>query len=342
MQGPWKHLLRCLSALRQLLQKELLLQPREYSVNEMVPTISDVNDRRETPKILKNFTAIPDSDDEEGDEPDAQVLGLSQPPALDTQLPAFPHQAFRNEGTPKAATFQSASNVPIEEQGQRGGDTTTTASLAALKGANSPTVTIASSDITSSISMAAVEPPSKKHAATQPLASMEQSIQGTEVKQAIELPSSLTDVQARAMPRTTSITQESSQATDTPSSPLQLMRRESSAAKKRELPPASFIVPEALQSKDVLMAELKAMKIASIQNRISALEAEIATKRAKLDEVVKGLKQPAAETVKNHIKLLHDYNDIRDVGQGLIGMIADNRGVRVGELYAEFGVGLQD
>jgi hypothetical protein len=46
--------------------------------------------------------------------------------------------------------------------------------------------------------------------------------------------------------------------------------------------------------------------------------------------------------VKNHIKLLHDYNDIRDVGQGLIGMIADNRGVRVGELYAEFGVGLQD
>lgn len=51
---------------------------------------------------------------------------------------------------------------------------------------------------------------------------------------------------------------------------------------------------------------------------------------------------PAAETVKNHIKLLHDYNDIRDVGQGLVGMIADNRGVRIGELYEEFGVGLKD
>jgi hypothetical protein len=35
------------------------------------------------------------------------------------------------------------------------------------------------------------------------------------------------------------------------------------------------------------------------------------------------LRQPAAETVKRHIKLLHDYNDIRDVGQGLVGMIAD-------------------
>jgi hypothetical protein len=46
--------------------------------------------------------------------------------------------------------------------------------------------------------------------------------------------------------------------------------------------------------------------------------------------------------VKTHIHLLHQYNDIRDIGQGLIGMIADNRGVRIGELYEEFGVGLQD
>lgn len=53
-------------------------------------------------------------------------------------------------------------------------------------------------------------------------------------------------------------------------------------------------------------------------------------------------RNPAANTVKRHIKLLHDYNDIRDVGQGLVGMIADNRGVRIGELYDEFGVGLKD
>lgn len=53
-------------------------------------------------------------------------------------------------------------------------------------------------------------------------------------------------------------------------------------------------------------------------------------------------RQPAAETVKRHIKLLHDYNDIKDVGQGLVGMIADNRGVRIGELYEEFGVKLTD
>lgn len=46
--------------------------------------------------------------------------------------------------------------------------------------------------------------------------------------------------------------------------------------------------------------------------------------------------------MKRHIKLLHDYNDIKDVGQGLIGMIADNRAVRVADLYPTFGIGLSD
>jgi hypothetical protein len=42
--------------------------------------------------------------------------------------------------------------------------------------------------------------------------------------------------------------------------------------------------------------------------------------------------------------MLHQYNEIRDIGQGLIGMIADNRGVRIAELYesGEFGVGVKD
>ncbi|KAG9242172.1 Swi5-domain-containing protein [Calycina marina] len=117
--------------------------------------------------------------------------------------------------------------------------------------------------------------------------------------------------------------------------------KENVAIGKRK-PSTSFSAPEASQSKDVLMQELKAMKIASITARNTALEAEIAEKRAKLEAVTKDLKHPAGDTVKRHIKLLHDYNDTRDVGQGLIGMIADNRGVRIGDLYDEFGVGLKD
>lgn len=111
---------------------------------------------------------------------------------------------------------------------------------------------------------------------------------------------------------------------------------------EEKTPMKSFTASDGSQNKDVLMAELKAIKIASIQARNASLEAEIKKKKARLEEVSKDLKFPAAETVKNHIKLLHDYNDIRDVGQGLVGMIADNRGVRIGELYEEFGVGLKD
>ncbi|KAF7897349.1 hypothetical protein EAF00_005577 [Botryotinia globosa] len=96
------------------------------------------------------------------------------------------------------------------------------------------------------------------------------------------------------------------------------------------------------QRQDAFLAEIKALKLTSIQTRNANLKAEIAQKREKIQEITEGLEKPAKQTVKRHIRLLHDYNDIKDVGQGLLGMIADNRGVRVGELYEEFGVGISD
>lgn len=47
-------------------------------------------------------------------------------------------------------------------------------------------------------------------------------------------------------------------------------------------------------------------------------------------------------TVKKHIRLLHEYNEIKDVGQGLMGLIADARNVRQIEVQKEFGVGDRD
>jgi DNA repair protein Swi5/Sae3 len=49
-----------------------------------------------------------------------------------------------------------------------------------------------------------------------------------------------------------------------------------------------------------------------------------------------------SETVKRHIRLLHDYNEIKDIAQGLMGLIADARGVRQVEVQSEFGVGTGD
>jgi DNA repair protein Swi5/Sae3 len=54
------------------------------------------------------------------------------------------------------------------------------------------------------------------------------------------------------------------------------------------------------------------------------------------------LKDDPSKTVKRHIRLLHEYNEIKDIGQGLMGLIADARGVRQVEVQKEFGLGMKD
>jgi hypothetical protein len=48
--------------------------------------------------------------------------------------------------------------------------------------------------------------------------------------------------------------------------------------------------------------------------------------------------------VQNHIRLLQQYNGIKDIGQQLIGLVAENRGVSVRSLYQsrEFGISRDD
>ncbi|KAM7214142.1 Swi5 domain containing protein [Rhypophila decipiens] len=49
---------------------------------------------------------------------------------------------------------------------------------------------------------------------------------------------------------------------------------------------------------------------------------------------------PPEETVRRHIRLLKEYNDMKDVGQQMIGLIAENRGVQIKTLYegGDYGV----
>lgn len=46
--------------------------------------------------------------------------------------------------------------------------------------------------------------------------------------------------------------------------------------------------------------------------------------------------------VQRHIKLLHQYNEIRDIGLGLLGMIAETRGDRLVDVQQQFGVTERD
>ncbi|MCJ1256643.1 hypothetical protein MMC24_004467 [Lignoscripta atroalba] len=103
---------------------------------------------------------------------------------------------------------------------------------------------------------------------------------------------------------------------------------------------------------EVQVAELKAKKMASLQSQIDCLKTQIEETRAKKDEVASQLESlPTTTTnapqtiISQHIHLLHSYNTIRDIGMSLLGLVAENRGVRVRDLYdtasgseGEFGV----
>ncbi|KAF7716325.1 Uncharacterized protein PECH_000107 [Penicillium ucsense] len=71
--------------------------------------------------------------------------------------------------------------------------------------------------------------------------------------------------------------------------------------------------------------------ISTLHVQQTELESEIATLKS-------SLKNDPSETVKRHIRLLHEYNEIKDVAQGLMGLIAETRGVRHVEVQKEFGV----
>lgn len=60
------------------------------------------------------------------------------------------------------------------------------------------------------------------------------------------------------------------------------------------------------------------------------------------DEQTQRALSAANATVKRHIALLTKYNEIKDIAQGLMGLIAEQRGVRVGVVMEEFGMGEKD
>ncbi|KAL2865693.1 SWI5/SAE3 family protein [Aspergillus lucknowensis] len=80
----------------------------------------------------------------------------------------------------------------------------------------------------------------------------------------------------------------------------------------------------------------------SLRASIEDLESQAAQIESRVAEIKAKLKNEPSETVKRHIRLLHEYNDVKDVGQGLIGLIADARGMRQVDVQKEFGVGGQD
>ncbi|KAI9847782.1 MAG: hypothetical protein M1837_001675 [Sclerophora amabilis] len=84
-------------------------------------------------------------------------------------------------------------------------------------------------------------------------------------------------------------------------------------------------------------------KLDTVHAHIATLSTQLSDLQTERESLLLNLTDPtpssASSTVKRHIRLLHSYNEIRDVGSGLLGLIADQRGVRTAEVFDEFGVG---
>ncbi|KAI0583074.1 DNA repair protein Swi5/Sae3 [Pyrenophora tritici-repentis] len=116
--------------------------------------------------------------------------------------------------------------------------------------------------------------------------------------------------------------------------------------------PMSTSVVPLKTPQEVTVAELKAQKGALLAAlgalpAIQVLMEETASSDAETDNgtddpTEADIMSAANRIVKEHIKLLHEYNELKDVGQGLMGLIADQRGVRIVEVQEEFGIDAND
>lgn len=110
--------------------------------------------------------------------------------------------------------------------------------------------------------------------------------------------------------------------------------------------------PPPKTQQEITLSELKAQKAALLKSlanlpAIQVLIEENALSQAEDmnddgEATEKDISMAANRIVKDHIKLLHEYNELKDVGQGLMGLIADQRGVRIVEVQDEFGIEGQD
>ncbi|KAL8805889.1 MAG: hypothetical protein Q9182_001670 [Xanthomendoza sp. 2 TL-2023] len=82
---------------------------------------------------------------------------------------------------------------------------------------------------------------------------------------------------------------------------------------------------------------------ANIDLKIAALEAQIEDTKVKLHGAAAKLKNPdPGQTVNNHIRLLREYNHIRDIGTSLMAIIASHRQVQLKRVYEDFPVDEKD
>jgi hypothetical protein len=236
--------------------------------------------------LLNIIRAIPDSDDDDDDElPDApsvqehitRVPASSPSPARETP-PTITKPTVTEEKLPKAV--ETSAPRPKLGTAQQGQEKEVVASASSCKGKSLEPEGPESAETTSSPAERFNFKAPALHRPT-PSVNMRSRIVlddfstdafslGTEDQLPPRAPSSPPAAQLPNQPTIKSseqanapITEESPQATDIASSPLKPLQGGFVKAKRKGSPTGSSTTPEAPQSKDVLMAELKTIKIVS-------------------------------------------------------------------------------
>ncbi|KAF2999352.1 hypothetical protein E8E13_005834 [Curvularia kusanoi] len=139
-------------------------------------------------------------------------------------------------------------------------------------------------------------------------------------------------------------------STEAPAAFVDQTKTQSTTSHARQ--PSSPSPVAKLTPQEITLAELKAQKaglLASLKN-LPAIQVLIEENQAADMDISDDDAEPtdaevtsaANKIVKEHIKLLHEYNELKDVGQGLMGLIADQRGSRIVEVQEEFGIDATD
>ncbi|KAI9837522.1 MAG: hypothetical protein M1819_007173 [Sarea resinae] len=139
-------------------------------------------------------------------------------------------------------------------------------------------------------------------------------------------------------------------------------------AKETSRAPASQESPEAQSTTEAKVDNIstpiavdtaREKAIQTLETRNASLASEVEALRAKRDELWRQISEDktfsgindthdadptaAAQTLlQQHIRLLHDYNSMRDIGTGLLGLVAESRGIRARDVFEDFGVGEGD
>lgn len=90
-------------------------------------------------------------------------------------------------------------------------------------------------------------------------------------------------------------------------------------------------------SKEALESEIKDLEstLATLQSQRKDAEAKLKYIPANLSQPSRNSSDPAA-AVQRHIRLLHDYNEIRDVALNFVGKIAEKQRCRAIDVLKEY------